>query len=104
MPLYPFECLTGQDYLGCGAVFDITCTMSEISTIKPECPKCGQVDSVFRVWHGYDAAPYHETTLGSLADRNAAKLSDDEKLYLKEKYRTKKEVEKLKPIEKRLQE
>lgn len=90
MPQYQFECR--REYDGCGFVFDIFCGMDEISekTENIECPECHSKTAVFRDW-GIGCAPSTFTTLGMLADRQAAKLSKEEKQHLREKHKTKKE-------------
>lgn len=94
MPTYDFTCRI--EFGGCGHEFDIFCGMDEISDARPECPECHLEDPVFREWSACQVAPIPKT-LGMLADRNASKMSSDEKKFLKEKYKTKKEGPKLEP-------
>jgi len=59
------------------------------------CPECGS-----DTWHRVIGAPMliqvhgsgGTTTIGALADKNAARMSDEEKKHLNEKHKTKKKV------------
>jgi len=89
MPTYSFECY--DDDGGCGHYFEITCSMSEIENKRPKCPNCQKKSSVFRNYDNniyvFDSSP---KTIGALADRNAARMSDEEINHIKTKNRIKK--------------
>tara|TARA_R100000306_G_C4360489_1_gene134990 strand:- start:831 stop:1238 length:408 start_codon:yes stop_codon:yes gene_type:complete len=85
MPSYIFTCY--EDEKGCGHTFDILATMDEAPSLKPTCPNCHKRKSVARNYElqnvvVYDSSP---TTLGSLADRNSERMSDDQKNHLTNK-------------------
>lgn len=80
--IYDFECYEDED--GCGSQFEITCSMSEISQLKPKCPVCHKEKPVHRFWGNvYCFGP--NKTLGSLADKNSKGMSSDQKHYLNQK-------------------
>ncbi len=80
--IYEFEC-DGDDG-GCGSQFEITCSMSEITGLKPKCPNCQKNKAVFRLFTGILVSTTR--TVGGLVDKNTDKLSDDYKHHLKEKH------------------
>ncbi len=79
---YNFECYKEDG--GCGSQFEISCSMSEISELKPKCPECGKKKAVSRVFGGIVVSTTR--TLGGLIDKNTAKLSEDNKQHLHEKH------------------
>ena len=95
MPAYEFCCRHDINH-GCGYTFEIICSMSEIADKRPECPKCGREDSVFREWAAIQISP-PIMTLGGLADKNAERMTEDHKNYLKEQQKTKKTGPKITP-------
>ena len=78
MPNYVFEC--GK----CESQFEISCPMDVISGLKPECPECGKKDEVYRDFNGIIVSV--PKTLGSLAEKNGSKMSEDHKAFLTKKY------------------
>lgn len=86
---YDFEC-DAEDG-GCATQFEISCSMEQIIGLKPECPKCGKITPVHRFWSNLYFIPPTKT-LGSLADKNTSKMSQDCKdamLLSQNKYRLK---------------
>ena len=62
--------------------------MSEISGAKPKCTACKK--NLYRDYQSENAVVAEEPrTIGSLADKNSSRMSDDHKSYLKEKYKSK---------------
>lgn len=88
MPTYIFKCY--DDEGGCDHTFEITCPMNEIQGLKPICPECQSCESVFRDFSGdvyvFDSAP---KTVGTLAERNASRMSNDQMQEIKTKDRLK---------------
>ena len=82
MPIYDFTC--DSDKEGCGQPFEATCSMQDISSFKPKCPICHSNKKVIQVYN----VPYVSVprTLGSLADKNSAKMSSDYKNHLSAKH------------------
>lgn len=85
MPIYVFKC--SEEKNGCGHSFEISMSMACVVDKKIKCPKCNKYKAVSRDF----GAEHHnvrgdDQTLGSLAERNAARMSDDEKKYLTEKH------------------
>ena len=78
MPTYVFEC--GD----CLSQFEISCPMSVISDLRPECPCCGLKENVYRDFSGTIVSV--PKTLGSLAEKNASKMSEDYKNYMTAKH------------------
>jgi hypothetical protein len=89
MPVYGFRCY--DDEGGCDFYFEINCPMSEIEGKKPSCPNCEASSSVFRDFDGdvyvFDSSP---KTVGALADRNGARMSQDQINHIKTKNRIQK--------------
>ena len=86
---YSFICDT--DDKGCGHQFCIECAMGEISKEqeKVKCPKCKKKKPVRRDFQADDITCFGPTvTVGSLADKNSAAMSNDEKFSIKETNRT----------------
>ena len=81
MPVYSFTC--DNEDGGCGHNYEIVKSMSEIEGFKPKCPKCKKKKS-FQNFGGVNVIEGPKT-LGSLADKNTAKMSADEKHYIYEK-------------------
>ena len=80
--VYEFVCDTELN--GCGFVFEETYDMSEISEVKQACPSCNKKKPVHQVWDSQTAfGP--DKTLGSQADKNNSKFSNDYKEYLNKK-------------------
>jgi hypothetical protein len=76
--IYAFEC-------DCGSKFDVSCPMSAISDLKPECPNCGKKKGVYRDFSSIlFIAP--QKTLGSLAEKNSRGMSEDHKNHLNKKF------------------
>jgi putative FmdB family regulatory protein len=73
MPTYIFSCDN------CQLDFEHQCSMSEITSLKPRCPKCKRQKGIHR---NYGAeSPYcfeGIKTVGSYADKNTDQKSDDE--------------------------
>jgi predicted nucleic acid-binding Zn ribbon protein len=88
MPIYTFECY--EEDGGCGNVFDIKCSMNEIQKQKPICPECNNVKAVSRNFcdnlYVHDGSP---KTVGTLAERNASRMSNDQMQEIKTKNRIK---------------
>ena len=80
--LYDFECY--EEDGGCGSQFEISCKMDEIVGLKPKCPSCEKNNAVSRLYGGIVISAPH--TLGSLADKNASKMSEDHKAFLGKKH------------------
>lgn len=79
---YDFECY--EEDGGCGSQFEISCSMSEITDLKPKCPNCDKKKAVSRVFGGIIvSAP---KTLGSLMDKNTSSMSEDYKNHLHKKH------------------
>ena len=87
MPVYIYECY--EEDGGCSTVFEIQCNRDEISQQKPICPGCSKKKSVSRNFNDvyvFDSSP---RTVGSLADKNAKKMSNDQMTRIKTKDRIK---------------
>lgn len=83
MPTYVFEC---DEDSGCGNVWEIKCSMSELDEKKPKsCPSCKKRKHIIRVYDP-NVTVNVDKTLGSLADKNARKMSADEKANLSRKH------------------
>jgi len=81
--LYDFECYLEDG--GCGHQFEVKSSMNEIVGLKPKCPACKGKKAVARNYggvHVFDG----QKTLGSLADKNSSKMSEDFKNYLTKKH------------------
>lgn len=86
MPNYGFQCYLEDG--GCDHIFEIKCSMEEISNKSPKCPNCHKKKSVFRLFNDvyvYDGTP---KTVGSLAERNCDKMSDDQRHAIANKHKT----------------
>lgn len=85
MPKYTYLC--DKDSGGCGKTFYIRCSIDSYSATQT-CPKCRKRKFTRRYYeedlpiHIGDSSP---KTIGSLADRNTSKLSNDEKEYIHKK-------------------
>lgn len=83
--IYSFYCFADEG--GCNYPFTIISTMDKISNLKPKCPNCGKTRSVFR---DFAADTIHGNagtkTLGMLAEKNANRMSEDEKKALHDKH------------------
>lgn len=77
--IYCFECER------CNIGFEHRCTMSE-SHLIPECPGCGRTRYVHRDYQseGVHLSPPIKT-LGSQAEKNASKMSEDQRQSIKHK-------------------
>lgn len=87
MATYTF-CCPSEDG-GCDAQFDVVASMSEIPDLIPECPACNNK----KTRRDYSAHVVHDgifKTVGMLAERNAAKYSDEYKQHLLAEQKTKK--------------
>ena len=74
---------------GCGENIRLDCSMSNLDdqTSKLKCPKCKKKKPIRRVYDGASfAAIYDPKTIGSLADKNSSKMSNEEKDKIKSKY------------------
>lgn len=79
MPQYKYICDTNQK--GCGHTIEFECLMSELGDSKPKsCPKCHKRKSLKPVF--FSPTISVPKTLGGLADKNHAKMSDDEKHHI----------------------
>lgn len=82
MPTYQYLC--DSDDGGCDNVIEVNCLMSEKNDKQPKsCPSCNKRKSLRRVF-GFSEI-HIPTTLGSFADKQASKLSEDERHHLNEK-------------------
>ena len=81
MPIYSFIC--DDEEGGCGHTFEIGKSMSKIEKYKPKCPKC----KCKKCYQNFGAVSVMEApkTVGSLADKNTSRMSEDEKRYIYEK-------------------
>lgn len=83
MPQYQFEC--NKDNGGCGNIIPLECLMSELDNKQPKsCPKCHKRKSIRQVL--FPPIAHIPCTLGSLAEKNTASKSDDERHHLTEKF------------------
>jgi len=83
MPLYSFVCDSEDG--GCGHEFDINCYMCDYdaTTKNIKCPQCGKTSFIHRKYEEDNVNGVMGTrTLGSLAEKNSAKLSDEAKARL----------------------
>lgn len=80
MPVYAFECY--EEDGGCGIVFDISCKMTEIQSLKPKCPGCKKKKPVARNFNSDIGISVACTTVGAMADRNSERFSADYKNHL----------------------
>lgn len=80
---YDFECYPEDG--GCGNQFEVKCSMDEIVGLKPKCPVCKSKRGVARNYSGVHVFEGTKT-LGSLADKNASKMSSDQKQYLTQQH------------------
>ena len=89
MPTYEYLC--DEDDGGCGNIIEVSCLMSERENNLPKsCPKCKKRKSI-RQLYGVGAL-HMPSTLGSLADKQTGKMSDDEKHHLTKKHNAYKET------------
>lgn len=84
MPTYQYECRTQN--MGCGHIFDINCSISELNSLEPRCPECRKKKSVFRDYNVRIFTFGPDKTLGSLADKNSSRMSSDQKNFLTKKH------------------
>ncbi len=80
----------------CARVFDIVCSIDEVSSQKPKCPNC-KSGNTNRNWSSVTLFGPNKT-LGSLADKNTKDMSQDYKdlaLLKQNEYRLKKFTGKL---------
>lgn len=76
MPTYVFTCF--QEDGGCNHTFEIKAGLHEASNLKPACPKCKKKKPISRNWQAENVAGIEsQKTVGSLADKNNKKYSDD---------------------------
>ena len=80
--IYGFIC--DDETSGCGNVFEIECSMSAIKNLKPKCPCCGKKRAVYRDFGSIVVSV--PKTLGTHAEKNARKMSEDYKTHLTAKY------------------
>jgi hypothetical protein len=87
MPQYLFQC--NETKGGCGASIHLTCLISELTEKTPKtCPNCGKRKYIQQILFAPNVSI--PSTIGSLADRNASKMSSDELAHIKKenyKYR-----------------
>lgn len=76
MPTYSFEC--GK----CHHIFEKTYPMAESSTAAPTCPSCGKRKCKRDYSECTSISASVPRTVGSLADKNTGKLSEDEKTHI----------------------
>lgn len=88
MPEYGFLC--NQEHRGCGHVFKIYVPMSEYDETRVVCPECKKKNGIERDFTDFNVLCTVPNTVGSLADKNTGKMSEDEKQHWKEKTREKK--------------
>jgi putative FmdB family regulatory protein len=77
LPIYIFNCEN------CESQFEIKATMDSIVGLKPSCPECRK-KNVYRDYSGTIVSI--PKTLGSLAEKNASKMSEDHKTALTKGY------------------
>ena len=76
MPTYVFTC--DHEEGGCQHSFEIKASFDEAPNLKPKCPNCGKTKSVYRDWQAENVAGVEsQKTVGSLADKNNRKYSND---------------------------
>lgn len=76
MPTYCFRCEQ------CNCVFEISLLMCESHLIEP-CPKCNKSNNVCRDYQEEGASLIPpQKTLGSRADKNSKRFSEDQKNHL----------------------
>ena len=79
MPIYIYQCDS------CDLIFEESKPMSKSATI-PECLECGKKDNVSRNWKDESPSMFQDIkTLGSLADRNESKYSEDYKADIRKR-------------------
>lgn len=78
MPAYLYKCT-------CGEEFEVIKPMA-LSSEKERCPACKSTET-YRDYAKEKKSAFVAQTVGMLADRNADRLSDDEKRHLQEKTR-----------------
>lgn len=82
MARYVYIC--DSNLSGCGRIIEFECLISELDELKPKsCPVCKKRKSLHQFFS--PPTPSIPKTLGSLADKNHAKMSDDEKHHILEK-------------------
>lgn len=82
MPTYTFKC---DEDTGCGHIWEFTCLMSELDEKRPKsCPQCKKRKSIHQVFG--DVTVSLPKTLGSLAERNTNRMSEDERTHLHKKH------------------
>lgn len=76
MPTYEFCC--DEENGGCGNVIEISCSFDDLDDKKPKsCPKCHKRKTIYRLFGwGANNIP---CTLGSHAEKNHTKMSDEQK-------------------------
>ena len=95
--IYPFIC--DKEDGGCGHNFTIKCSMDEIGDKKVSCPECKKRKPVRRDYAGQNVSFFGpNVTVGSLADKNSAIMSDDQKHAIKEQNRTGTKLEYTGPV------
>lgn len=83
--IYVFTCWS--DKKGCGHSFEVVASMDEASTLKPTCPSCRKRKPISRDYGSENVAGFMiAQTIGSIAENNAARLSEDEKTHLHNKH------------------
>lgn len=82
MPTYIFQC--DSDLGGCGNVFEVQSSMQDVPKLKPTCSSCKKRKPVRRDYTAENSTVINATpaTLGTLANRNTNKLSNDEKAHI----------------------
>lgn len=93
MPVYSFICEK------CNSKFEVKNSI-EHAGVKPKCPDCRSKKHVYRDYQSDNVSVAEgPKTLGSLADRNSSKFSDDQKQFLKDKLEPPKQPSKFKRYE-----
>ena len=83
MPTYQFLC--DSDDGGCDHVMEIICLASDREELRPKsCPKCRKRKTIHQVFG--DIKSHIPKTLGYHADKQASKLSEDERTHLNKKH------------------
>jgi len=84
MPTYVFRC--GRDTGGCDHLFEVKAPMSEATSLSPKCPNCKKSKHVNRDWAEENVSVCDgPKTVGSLADKNSSKMSNDHQHMITEK-------------------
>ncbi len=85
MPIYIFKCSNCEDNNAITSHFEKSLPMSKSATI-PKCEYCGTSSGVSRDWMSESPSMFQDIkTLGSLADRNESKYSEDYKADIRKR-------------------